>query len=58
MEQGTIVRCCECHQPIIQGEAFVCFKVVGKDSYQYFHRRFRGKDCWEGYVTGLKSSRK
>jgi hypothetical protein len=54
MERKTVVHCCECRQPIIPGEDFVCFKVPGKETYQFFHWRIRAGDCWEGH---LKQSR-
>ena len=47
VEQETII-CCECRQPIFQGEDFVRFKVPGEGIYQCFHRRFNTGDCWEG----------
>ena len=51
MEQGTIVQCCQCHQPIISGESFVRFKLPGTETYQFFHYRFRVGDCWEGRLN-------
>jgi hypothetical protein len=50
MERKTIVHCCECQQPIIPGEDFVCFKDPGKETYQFFHCRIRAGDCWEGHL--------
>jgi hypothetical protein len=35
MEPKTIVHCCECRQPIISGEWFVCFKVPIQKIYQF-----------------------
>ena len=54
MERKTIVHCCECRQPIIPGEDFVCFKVPGNETYQFFHRRFPVGDCWEGHLKQSK----
>ena len=50
MERKTVVYCCECQRPIIPGEGFVCFKVPGNKTYDFFHRRFRVGDCWEGHL--------
>ena len=47
VERETVFYCRECHQRIIPGESFVRFKVPGKESYQFFHCRFRFGDCWE-----------
>ena len=48
-----VAACNRCHQPIVSGEGvgFVCFKVPGSQSYQFFHRRSGGEDCWEAYLT-------
>jgi len=48
----TAVQCSKCQEPIVseEGSGFVCFKVPGKESYQFFHCRLRGGDCWEAYV--------
>jgi hypothetical protein len=54
MERPTIVHCCECHQPITSAQGFVCFKVPGKETYQFFHCRFHVGDCWEGRVKQRK----
>lgn len=48
MEGPTIMRCCQCCKPIVSGEGFVCFKAPGKETYEFFHCRFRPGDCWEG----------
>ena len=48
MERKTIVRCCQCQQPIMSDEDFVRFKVPGESMYLCFHRRFNAGDCWEG----------
>jgi len=50
MVRGTAIRCSQCQQPITPGERFVSFKIPGKESYQFFHCRFRIGDCWEGYL--------
>src|SRR6266480_4739038 len=47
MGQRTITHCCECRQPIISGEDFVCFKIPGKENYHFFHCRVRASDCWD-----------
>lgn len=54
MERATIVYCGQCHQPIVSGKGsgLVCFKVPGKDGYQFFHHRFHYDDCWESYLRG------
>jgi hypothetical protein len=44
-------HCSQCHQPIFSGEGFVCFKVPGKVSYQFFHCHFRIGDCWEEHFN-------
>jgi hypothetical protein len=54
MERATIVYCRSCQQPIIRGEDFVCFKMPGSETYQFFHRRFRGGDCWHGHLENHK----
>jgi hypothetical protein len=54
MERATIVHCCGCQQTIIRGEDFVCFKLPGSETYQFFHRRFRGRDCWDGHLSQRK----
>ena len=51
MERATIIHCCGCQRPIIRGEDFVSFKVPGSETYQFFHRRFRGGDCWDGHLS-------
>jgi hypothetical protein len=50
MVRATSVECGQCHQLIISGESFVSFKIPGKETYQFFHCRFRIGDCWEGYL--------
>jgi hypothetical protein len=54
MEQATTVHCGQCHQPIISGERFVCFKIPGQETYQFFHYRVRAGDCWEGRINARK----
>ena len=56
MERGSIVHCCQCHEAIISGEGFACFKVPGQKSYQFFHRRFPVGDCWEGHLRQRKQN--
>jgi hypothetical protein len=51
MVLGTAIRCSQCQQPITPGERFVSFKIPGKETYQFFHCRFRARDCWEGHLT-------
>jgi hypothetical protein len=51
MERATIAHCCGCQRPIIRGEDFVCFKVPGSETYEFFHRRFRDGDCWDGHLS-------
>jgi hypothetical protein len=52
MEFLRAVICSKCQQPFDPGAAFgfVCFKIPGKEGYFFFHRRFRGADCWEAYI--------
>ena len=52
MEARTVLHCSKCRQPIVTGEGwgFVCFKIPGKEGYQFFHRRFRAGDCWDSYL--------
>ena len=50
MERRTIVHCCQCRKPIVSGECFVCFKAPGKETYEFFHCRYRPGDCWEGHL--------
>ena len=52
MKFRTVVRCSKCRQPIIAGQqfGFVCFKIAGKEAYQFFHNRFRVGDCWDRYL--------
>ena len=47
-----IFYCSICRKPIASGEpsSFVCFKIPGKEAYEFFHRRFRAGDCWELYL--------
>ena len=54
MERPPTVHCGQCHQPILSGEEFVCFKVPGKETYQFFHYRFRIGDCWDGRLNGTQ----
>ena len=49
-----MVHCGQCHQPITSGECFVCFKVPGQETYQFFHYRVRAADCWEGRINAHK----
>jgi len=55
MERAT-THCGQCHQLIIAGERFVCFKIPGKETYQFFHCRFRVRDCWEEHVTSASKA--
>ena len=59
VEFKTGVICSKCQQPIVHGENFgyVCFKIPGKDGYHFFHRRFRGGDCWETYLQEIREKR-
>jgi hypothetical protein len=50
MVRVTPVECSQCQKPIVPGESFVSFKIPGKESYQFFHCRFRARDCWEGHL--------
>jgi hypothetical protein len=52
MEFRTAVMCSQCQQPIGpgQGLGFVYFKIAGKQTYSFFHRRFGGGDCREAYL--------
>jgi hypothetical protein len=50
MVRATSVECSRCHQPITSGERFVSFKIPGKESYQFFHRRLPARDCWEDHL--------
>lgn len=52
MRFRTNVICSKCQQPIVSGVGFgfACFKIPGKEGYLFFHRRFRGRDCWEAYM--------
>ena len=52
MESTRVVICSECQQPIVAGEnfGFVCFKIPGREGYEFFHRRFPGRDCWEAHM--------
>ena len=52
MKFRTVVYCSKCQQPIVTGEGWglVCFKIPGKNEYQFFHDRFRAGDCWERYL--------
>ena len=56
MEFKTSVRCSKCQQLITSGEgpALVCFKIPGREVYQFFHYRFRVGDCWEIYLRERK----
>jgi hypothetical protein len=58
MKSKTVIRCSKCQEPIVSGESvgFVCFKVPGRESYQFFHRRFRFGDCWDAYLKEGKST--
>jgi hypothetical protein len=53
----TPIICSQCQQPIVseQGLGFVYFKIPGKESYRFFHRRFGGGDCWQAYLKEGKS---
>ncbi len=50
MVWATAIRCSQCQQPIAPGERFVSFKIPGKESYQFFHRRLPARDCWEDHL--------
>jgi hypothetical protein len=50
MVRATSVECSQCHQLITSGQSFVSFKIPGKETYQFFHCRFRAGDCWEGHL--------
>ena len=52
MEFRKAIMCSQCQQPILpgQGVGFVYFKIPGKQTYGFFHRRFGGGDCWEAYL--------
>ena len=52
MESKKVVICSNCHQPIVSGQnfGFVCFKILGREGYYFFHRRFPGRDCWEAHM--------
>ena len=52
MEIRTGVVCSKCQQPITSEDGFgyICFKIPGKESYYFFHCRFRGRDCWDDYL--------
>ena len=56
MQSERVVHCTKCQEPIVPGggSGSVCFKIPGKEGYQFFHSRFRGGDGWETY---LKESR-
>jgi hypothetical protein len=56
MSFRTAVHCSKCQQLIVTGEGwvFVCFKIPGKEDYQFFHYRFRAGDCWESYLKEHK----
>jgi hypothetical protein len=57
MKLQKVICCSKCHEPIVSGESFgfVCFKVPGKEGYQFFHRRSRSGDCWDAYLKEGKS---
>jgi hypothetical protein len=46
-ERTRTVECSRCHQAILPREGVVCFKIPGRDVYQFFHHRLRVGDCWE-----------
>jgi hypothetical protein len=52
MNSRNVVYCSKCQQPIVTEEGCgpVCFKIPGKNEYQFFHDRFRAGDCWESYL--------
>ena len=56
MEFRTVVMCSKCWQPIVTGDGFgfVCFKIPGQETYQFFHYRVRAADCWEGRINAPK----
>ena len=56
MKSETLIRCSKCQKPIVSGAEFVCFKIPGKESYRYFHCRFRGEDCWDAYLKEGQSA--
>lgn len=58
MKLETLIRCSKCHEPISSGDAcgFVCFKMPGKEGYQFFHRHSQSGDCWEAYLKEGKST--
>jgi len=54
MEFRSALICTKCQQPIVSGAGFgfgyVCFKIPGKESYLFFHRRTRSGGWWEAYI--------
>jgi hypothetical protein len=46
-ERTRTVECSRCHQAILPREGVVCFKIPGREVYQFFHHRLRVGDCWE-----------
>jgi hypothetical protein len=56
VEFRTVLHCSKCRQPIVSGQGFgfVCFKIPGKEGYQFFHCRFRTGDCWDSYLKERK----
>ena len=50
MKVEVLVHCGKCLEPILSGEAFVCFKIPGKGGYLFFHCRRRAEDCWERHL--------
>jgi hypothetical protein len=57
MQFRTAIMCSQCQRPIVSGQGFgfVYFKIPGKASYRFFHRKFGGGDCWEAYLKEDKS---
>lgn len=51
MEPDTIICCSGCQQAISSGEGIARFKVPGKGSYLWFHRRFGAEDCWGNFFA-------
>jgi hypothetical protein len=44
-EEGrSVILCSQCQRPIVSGQrfGFGYFKISGKKSYRFFHRRFSG----------------
>lgn len=58
MEGRATVHCRQCCESIASDDSFPCFKAPGKETYEFFHCRFRPGDCWNGHLRRRSNTRR